>query len=43
MITVHKQEVDAFLEELEKAATRRIERVLVLPLHGKETEHATLD
>lgn len=38
LIAKHQRDTKGFLSELDKAVTRCIERIIVIPLHGRETE-----
>lgn len=38
LVKLNKKEVDKFLESLTHSVSRFIERIILLPLHGKETE-----
>ncbi|MBN1359327.1 MAG: hypothetical protein JW993_01990 [Sedimentisphaerales bacterium] len=38
LVKGHQQEVDKFLSALDDVVKRRIERIIVIPLHGRETE-----
>ncbi len=37
LVCAHRQEIDDFLAALDKTVTRRIERIIVIPLHGQES------
>jgi hypothetical protein len=38
LIRKHQRDIDGFLSALDNAVTRCIERIVVIPLHGRETE-----
>ena len=43
LLATQKRDVAQFMASLEKVVSRQIERVIVLPLHGKFAELATID
>ena len=43
IVKVHQDGIDAFIQSLTAAVLRQIERIVVLPLHGKTHEVATVD
>jgi len=43
LLELNEQEVDRFKSLLEQAITRRIETIHVLPLHGAQTTHISVD
>jgi hypothetical protein len=38
LVEGHQKDIDAFLSALDTTVTRRIERIVVIPLHGREME-----
>ena len=38
LVRMHQNDIVDFFNALEKTVTRRIERIIVIPLHGRETE-----
>jgi hypothetical protein len=42
LVEQHQNDVDVFLSALDKVVTRRIERVIVIPLHGCGTECSSI-
>lgn len=43
LVKTHKQDVDAFIDALDKTVSRRIDKIIVIPLHGKEAECSSAD
>jgi hypothetical protein len=43
LLTAHAGEVNGFIQSLAAAVSRRIERIVVLPLHGTACEVSTID
>lgn len=43
LIQAHRKDVDEFLAAIEGTIARCIERVIVIPLHGRETECSSVD
>ncbi|MEW6682696.1 MAG: DNA methylase [Nitrospirota bacterium] len=42
LVTKHERDIANFLGVLEKTVTRRIDKVIVIPLHGRETECSSI-
>lgn len=42
LVKLNKKEVDEFFQELTNSVSRFIERIILLPLHGKETEASSI-
>lgn len=43
LLTIQKADVARFMDALEKVVSRRVDRIIVLPLHGTKVEHPTVD
>jgi hypothetical protein len=42
LVHIHQKDIASFFGALDKTVTRRIEKIIVIPLHGKETECASI-
>jgi len=42
LVWKHRGDIADFFRALDKTVTRRIERVVVIPLHGRETEYSSV-
>lgn len=42
LLNCNKDQLSAFFGQLERSITRYVERILVLPLYGRETEHSSI-
>jgi hypothetical protein len=42
-ISINQKNVDAFLEALKSSILRKIQRIVIVPLHGKRTELTTIE
>ncbi len=43
LVDIHRKDIDDFLSALDKAVTRCIERIIVIPLHGREMECSSVE
>jgi hypothetical protein len=43
LVGKHQKDIERFLTALHNTVTRRIERIVVIPLHGRETECSSVD
>lgn len=42
LLNAHEQDIKTFFDALDKSVTRRIEKIIVIPLHGRESEHSSV-
>ena len=42
LVKAHERDIKAFFDALDKSATRRIEKIIVIPLHGQESEYSSV-
>ena len=42
LVKAHKEDIKAFFDALDKTVTRRIDKIIVIPLHGRESEHSSI-
>ena len=42
LVRKHKSDVDHFFDALDKTVSRRIDKIIVIPLHGREAEHSSV-
>ncbi|MBI3611134.1 MAG: DNA methylase [Nitrospirae bacterium] len=43
LIDLHKADIQAFFDALEKSIARKIAKITIIPLHGRESEHRTVE
>ena len=43
LVNLHKADIQAFFDALEKIVTRKIAKITVIPLHGRESEYQTVE
>ncbi|MDD5451724.1 MAG: hypothetical protein PHT49_07510 [Desulfovibrionales bacterium] len=41
LVRTHQQDIDVFFGALDKTVSRRVDKIVVIPLHGKETEYSS--
>ena len=42
LVNAHEQDIKTFFDALDKTVTRRIEKIIVIPLHGRESEYSSV-
>jgi len=43
LVRARQKDMQTFFDALDKTVTRRIEKIIVIPLHGQESEHPTVE
>lgn len=42
LVKAHERDIKAFFDALDKSVTRRVEKIIVIPLHGQESEYSSV-
>lgn len=42
LVKAHERDIKAFFDALDKSVTRRIKKIIVIPLHGQESEYSSI-
>lgn len=42
LVKAHERDIKAFFDALDKSVTRRVEKIIVIPLYGQESEYSSV-